>query len=200
MKKQIIDKSTYEEYKTKINVGKEKIKNIVSVVACILVISAFIIGIVVINVLGTSGGFASLGIAALITLIVYAILYGCWITKYQNAVDEYEEAQEQEKRCIEETLRKQQETNAQNLMGRLDDIKKTIIVETHTGKDNDNTMTRGVVGALLFGATGAIVGTATAQEKTYTTFLIIYNDDSRTTQTVENGTTLYNHYIKYLEV
>ena len=189
MKKQIIDKSTYEEYKTKINVGKEKIKNIVSVVACILVISAFIIGIVVINVLGTSGGFASLGIAALITLIVYAILYGCWITKYQNAVDEYEEAQEQEKRCIEETLRKQQETNAQNL-----------IVETHTGKDNDNTMTRGVVGALLFGATGAIVGTATAQEKTYTTFLIIYNDDSRTTQTVENGTTLYNHYIKYLEV
>ena len=87
MKKQVMDEKTYQEYKTKINEGKEKIKNIVSIVACVLVVSAFIIGIVVINVLGTSGGFASLGIAALITLFVYAILYGCWITKYQNAVD-----------------------------------------------------------------------------------------------------------------
>ena len=85
-------------------------------------------------------------------------------------------------------------------MLRLDDIKKTIIVETHTGKDNDETMNRGVIGGLLFGATGAIVGTATVKDKTYTTFLIIYNDDARTTQTVENGSTLYNHYIKFLEV
>lgn len=200
MKKQIIDKNSYEEYKTKINEGKEKIKKVVSIVACVLVISAFIISIVIINVLGTSGGFASLGIAALITLIVYAILYGCWITKYQNAVDEYEEVQEQEKRRIEENLRKQQEQNAQNVMARLDEIKKTVIVETHTGKDNADTMNRGVVGALLFGATGAIVGTATAEDKTYTTFLIIFNDDTRTTQTVENGSTLYNHYIKFLEV
>ncbi len=200
MKKQVMDEKTYQEYKTKINEGKEKIKNIVSIVACVLVVSAFIIGIVVINVLGTSGGFASLGIAALITLFVYAILYGCWITKYQNAVDEYEEAQEQEKRCIEENLRKQQEANTQNIVERLDDIKKTVIVETHTRKDNDDTMNRGVIGGLLFGATGAIVGTATAQEKSYTTFLIIFNDDSRTTHTIENGSTLYNHYIKYLDI
>lgn len=200
MKKQIIDKNSYEEYKQKISDGKEKIKKAVSIVACVLVISAFIIGIVIVNVLGTSGGFASLGIAALITLIVYAILYSCWIAKYQNAVDEYEDVQEQEKRRIEENLRKQQEQNAQNVMARLDEIKKTVIVETHTGKDNADTMNRGVVGALLFGATGAIVGTATAEDKTYTTFLIIFNDDTRTTQTVENGSTLYNHYIKFLEV
>lgn len=57
-----------------------------------------------------------------------------------------------------------------------------------------------LVRRIFFGAAGAVVGTATAQDKSYTTFLIIFNDDSRTTQTVENESTLYNHFIKFLEV
>lgn len=73
-------------------------------------------------------------------------------------------------------------------------------METHTGKDSNDAMNRGAIGGLLFGATGAIVGTATAQDKSYTTFLIIFNDNTRTTHTVENASTLYNHYIKYLDV
>lgn len=83
---------------------------------------------------------------------------------------------------------------------KLYNITKTAIIHTATKKDNNDTLKRGVVGGWLFGTTGAIVGTATGKETEYTTFLIIYSDDSRETKEVENGSALYNHYIQYLEV
>lgn len=199
MKKHIIDKNTYEEYKSVENYKNKLLKKVNSILVCLVVLS-LIPAIVLIN--GDTAipyGFIAVGISIGIMLIANIII-GCKYAKITNAIEAYENAQEEENKRIEENLRKQQGANAQNLMERLDDIKKTVIVETHTGKDNDDIMNRGVIGGLLFGATGAIVGTATAQEKSYTTFLIIFNDDTRTTQTVENGSTLYNHYIKYLDI
>ncbi len=199
MKKEIIDKSTYEKYKSLETEKNALLKKINTILACLVGMS-LIPSIVLIQLEPPLPyGFIAFGIL-LGALLIANIVIGCKYAKITNAIEAYENAQDEGRKRIEENLRQQQQATAQDAMLRLDDIKKTIIVETHTGKDNDNAMTRGVVGGLLFGATGAIVGTATAQEKSYTTFLIIYNDDSRTTQTVENGSTLYNHYIKYLEV
>ena len=199
MKKQVIDKNTYEKYKSIENEKNKLFKKVNTILACFIVAS-LILSIILVNLEPSiSYGFIVFGIF-LGVLIIANIVIGCKYAKITNAIEAYETTQEEERKQIEENLRQKQQATAQDTMLRLDDIKKTIIVETHTGKDNDNAMTRGVVGALLFGATGAIVGTATAQEKSYTTFLIIYNDDSRTTQTVENGSTLYNHYIKFLDV
>lgn len=199
MKKQIIDKNTYEEYKSIENEKNKLLKKVNTILACLVGVSLFI-SIILVNLKPSIPyGFIAFGVSIGVLLIANIVI-GCKYAKITNAIEAYENAQEEQNKRIEENLRKQQETNAQNIMGRLDDIKKTVIVETHTGKDNDDTMNRGVIGGLLFGATGAIVGTATAQEKSYTTFLIIFNDDTRTTQTVENGSTLYNHFIKYLEV
>lgn len=198
MKKQVIDKSTYEEYNSIISERKALLKKVNTYYGCTVGV-VFFVALILMTAGNIPWGFVGFGIALLSFLITNFVL---WLPycKYQNAINDYEDMQDEQNKRVEENLRKQQEANAQNLMERLDDIKKTVIVETHTGKDNDDTMNRGVIGGLLFGATGAIVGTATAQEKSYTTFLIIFNDDTRTTQTVENGSTLYNHYIKYLEV
>lgn len=199
MKKQVIDKNTYEKYKSIENEKNALLKKVNTVLACLIAIS-LIPSIVLVQLdPPIAYGFIAFGVL-LGVLLIANIVIGIKYAKITNSIEAYETAQEEERKRIEENLRQQQQATAQDAMLRLDDIKKTIIVETHTGKDNDNAMTRGVVGALLFGATGAIVGTATAQEKSYTTFLIIYNDDSRTTQTVENGSTLYNHYIKFLDV
>lgn len=195
---QIISKSTYEEYKTIISEKKAFQKKVNTYFGCAVGIT-FFVALILMTAGGIPWGFIGFGVVFLAFVITNAVIYSP-IAKLTQKMDDYENAQEEEKKRIEENLRKQQETNAQDIMAKLDQIKKTVIVETHTSKDNNDTMNRGVVGALLFGATGAIVGTATAEEKSYTTFLIIFNDDSRTTQTVENGSTLYNHYIKFLEV
>ena len=83
---------------------------------------------------------------------------------------------------------------------KLDNIKKTAIVHTSSKKDAGSTIARGVVGAWVAGDAGAIVGASTGKMKDFTTFLIIYSDDSRETREVENGSTMYNLYIKYLEI
>jgi len=197
--KEIISKDTYEEYKAIISERKALMKKVNMVLGCIFAIS-FILAIVLIN--GDPAipwGFIAVGVVFL-ALIISNIVIIAPVSKKMQKVEDYENARQKEKDNIEAQLRKQQEATAQDALLKLDDIKKTVIVETHTSKDNDSATNRAVVGALLFGATGAIVGATSAHDKSFTTFLIIYNDDSRTTQTVENGSTLYNHYIKFLDV
>ena len=83
---------------------------------------------------------------------------------------------------------------------KLSNIRKTVILSHATLIDKDNAMTRGIVGMALIGTPGAILGTSTAKERQTTTFLIVYNDNTRETREVENGSELYNIYIQYLEV
>ena len=83
---------------------------------------------------------------------------------------------------------------------KLNNIKKTVIVHTSSKKDMGSTIARGVAGAWIAGDAGAIVGASTGKMKDFTTFLIIYSDDSRETREVENGSNLYNHFITFLDV
>ena len=73
-------------------------------------------------------------------------------------------------------------------------------MHTSSKKDTGSTIARGVAGAWIAGDAGAIVGASTGKMNDFTTFLIIYSDDSRETNEVQNGSEMYNHYIKYLEV
>ena len=103
-----------------------------------------------------------------------------------------------------EKNKKQLETELKQAMQlenwKLNNIKKTIIVHTSSKKDTGSTIARGVAGAWIAGDAGAIVGASTGKMNDFTTFLIIYSDDSRETHEVQNGSEMYNHYIKYLEV
>lgn len=79
-------------------------------------------------------------------------------------------------------------------------IKKAVIVATRVGKDNGSAIIRGVVGDALIGTSGAVIGTSTAKQKQFTTFLLVYEDDTRETKEVENGSPLYQEYINHIEV
>lgn len=79
-------------------------------------------------------------------------------------------------------------------------IKKAVIVATRVGKDNSNAIIRGIVGDALAGTSGAVIGTSTAKQKQFTTFLLVYEDDTRETKEVENGSPLYQEYINHIEV
>lgn len=82
---------------------------------------------------------------------------------------------------------------------KLQNIKKTLVITSTAKKDKGNSVTRGIVGGLLFGPVGSVIGATTSRENTFTTFLVIYNDDSRETVEVENGSERFQLYIKYLE-
>lgn len=79
-------------------------------------------------------------------------------------------------------------------------IKKAVIVATRVAKDSDSAIMRGIVGEALIGTSGAVIGTSTAKQKQFTTFLLVYEDDARETKEVENGSPLYQEYINHIEV
>ena len=77
---------------------------------------------------------------------------------------------------------------------------KTYIINQDTKKSASSTIGRGIVGGLLLGPIGALGGALSGKNKTKTTFLIVNDDGTRRTEEVENGSAMYNLYIKYLEV
>ncbi len=79
-------------------------------------------------------------------------------------------------------------------------IKKAVIVATRVATDSDSAIMRGVIGEALIGTSGAVIGTSTAKQKQFTTFLLVYEDDTRETKEVENGSPLYQEYINHIEV
>ncbi len=198
MKKMVIDKNVYEKYQTIVQNRKNQIKKVLTVLLCVLLLCSLIVSMALKQFIDSDMGFLSFAVSAGIILLVYLVM---WIpcVKYQNAIENYDDAKQKEKEFIEETLRKQQVTDEQNIIDRLDQIKKTIIIGTHTQKDSADTIDRGIAGGILFGVVGAVVGTASAKDRTYTTFLIIFNDDTRMTYTVETGSTLYNYFTKFIE-
>lgn len=77
---------------------------------------------------------------------------------------------------------------------------KTYIIGQDTTKSASSAVGRGIVGGILLGPIGALGGALSGKSKTKTTFLIVNEDGTRRTEEVENGSPLYNLYIKYLEV
>ena len=119
-------------------------------------------------------------------LVVFAIIFA--IYKAMKEADQPdEEEQIEEKKFLELTERK-------NL------IEKTKIINTNTVKNSKEALNRGVTGAVLFGVTGAIIGSSSAKHISTTTFLIIYKDGHRETDEVVNGSRFYEFYIQFLEV
>ena len=119
-------------------------------------------------------------------LVVFAIIFA--IYKAMKEADQPdEEEQIEEKKFLELTERK-------NL------IEKTKIINTNTVKNSKEAFNRGVTGAVLFGVTGAIIGSSSAKHISTTTFLIIYKDGHRETDEVVNGSRFYEFYIQFLEV
>lgn len=99
-----------------------------------------------------------------------------------------------------ENIKRQEEQQRQTELEKLNHIKKTVILSHATLTDNKDGMKRGIVGMALVGTAGAVIGTSTAKERQTTTFLVVYNDESRETREVENGSELYNIYVQYLDV
>lgn len=77
---------------------------------------------------------------------------------------------------------------------------KTYIVSQDTKKSASSSIGRGIVGGILLGPIGALGGALSGKNKTRTTFLIVNDDGTRRTEEVENGSALYDLYIKHLEV
>lgn len=174
------EKKQLEELETKLTVNKDRQKALIAFVIIIMVFT-FIAGVVNNSIIALWVWLVELPLLLLAIIIPAGI-----IGKIEKKLVPYREMYANEQAALERE--------------KLNNIKKTVIVETHTSKDKGEVTDRGVTGALLFGAAGAVVGTASAGDKTITTFLIVYNDDNRETRAVENGSELYNHYIKFLEV
>ncbi len=79
-------------------------------------------------------------------------------------------------------------------------IIKTIIVGQDSKKSTASTIGRGAIGGFLLGPVGLVGGALSGKNKNKTTFLIIYDDGSRETMDVKNGSLLYKTYISYLEI
>lgn len=119
-------------------------------------------------------------------LVVFAIIFAIYKAKKEANQPDEEELIE-DKKFLELTERK-------NL------IEKTKIINTSTVKNSNEAFNRGVTGAVLFGVTGAIIGSNSAKHISTTTFLIIYKDGHRETDEVVNGSRFYEFYIQFLEV
>lgn len=79
-------------------------------------------------------------------------------------------------------------------------IEKTVIVGSTSQKSVTSGVARGLVGNALFGTVGAIAGAGSAKSKNETTFLVVYSDGSRVTETVKTGGSQYKSYLQYLDV
>lgn len=130
-----------------------------------------------------------IGISGAIFSTIGCVLYRAFSPKLRR------EREEQER-----IIRERNEAARRKEEEKLANIRKTLILSHATLTDKDNAMTRGIVGMALVGTAGAVIGTSTAKERQTTTFLVVYNDASRETREVENGSELYNIYVQYLEV
>lgn len=78
-------------------------------------------------------------------------------------------------------------------------IKQTIIVGEDSRKSAGSGIARGAIGGALLGPLGLLAGLS-AKNKNNTTFLIIYEDDSRTTRTVATNSKEFKEFCKYLKI
>jgi hypothetical protein len=88
------------------------------------------------------------------------------------------------------------------------EVVRTVLVDSsHTATARTKATSaaaRGAIGGALFGPLGMVAGAVSGKKKVTehhtTTFLVYYRDGTRETETVENGTELYNLYMNKLDV
>ena len=78
-------------------------------------------------------------------------------------------------------------------------IVKTVILSSSQHTKTGSSLGRAALGGALFGGFGAVVGSMTGKTKGKTRFLVLYDDDTRDTIEVVDGSWQYNMLIEYLE-
>lgn len=180
--------SSSKDYQTKINECERKKEKITSIT------HLFIAGIILFTIVLLVGVFTKTFLVEIIGILGALLSIGCVL--YRAFSPKLRKEKNEQKRIIQE----QNEAERRKEEEKLANIRKTIILSHATLTDKDNAVARGIVGMALIGTAGAVIGTSTAKERQTTTFLIVYNDNTRETREVENGSELYNIYIQYLEV
>ena len=181
--------SSTNDYQAKINEYERKEEKITSIT------HLFIAGIILFAIVLFVGVFTETLLAIIIGILgVLLSTIGCGL--YRAFSPKLQRVREEHERII----REKNEAERRKEEEKLANIRKTVILSHATLTDKDNAMTRGIVGMALVGTAGAIIGTSTAKKRQTTTFLVVYNDESRETREVENGSELYNIYVQYLEV
>lgn len=165
---------------------------ITAIICCVLLVVAVIIWC-------TDSADHGMGTAATIVASIGGSGMGLDLIAYLSYCM-FSSAKVEEREEIQRECKEQQEKIQEFENWKIQNIKKTVIVSATAKKDKGNAMKRGVVGGLLFGVAGSVIGSATAHENVFTTFLVIYTDDSREIVEVKNESEQYNFYIKYLEV
>jgi len=130
----------------------------------------------------------------------YFYKFASWQRRYENGeiTKEEEKAYKIKLKDKEEAEKRIQELLEQEKLKKT--IVKTMIVAGDSRKSVGSVATRGLAGGLLFGPAGAIVACSTGKNVNSTTFLIEYADGHRETRNVENNSSEYNKYIKFLEM
>lgn len=77
-------------------------------------------------------------------------------------------------------------------------IKRTIIVSQSSRKKASSAIGRGIVGSAILGPVGLLAG-ASAKSKDTTTFQVIYNNGRQETVTVNNDSSSFKEYCRYLD-
>ena len=132
-------------------------------------------------------------------LFFTALIQGIFLN-YTQTGKEYLRRKKEKEEKQERIIQERNEAERRKEEEKLANIRKTVILSHATLTDKDNAMKRGIVGMALVGTAGAVIGTSTAKERQTTTFLIVYNDNTRETREVENGSELYNIYVQHLDV
>lgn len=78
-------------------------------------------------------------------------------------------------------------------------IKQTIIVSQDSTKSATSIAGRGIIGEALLGPVGLLAGGLSAKSNNRTTFQIIYNNGKQETKTVDNDSSEFKEYCKYLK-
>lgn len=171
-----------EELKQTIKTYDQRLK-VVSIIFAILCV-VFFITLIALSVNNEEAAEAFVWIGISVFIIFVILLVGLAIPK----------------ETVQKQLNKISQDELDIAKAKEKSILKTKILSAALKKDKDDAFNRGAVGTFFFGTAGAVVGTSSANEINFTTFLIIYTDETRETKEVENGSELYNYYIQYLEV
>lgn len=152
-----------------------------------------------IDVGGVPSGILSICIFVVVPNLIYYVSYKDELDNYKyncnlliNDYQEYEnrtKAREESKRLIQEQMQEM-------LISK--EIDYTILVSEDTKKSVSSTVVRGAIGGALLGPVGLAAGALSGKNKAQTTFTIVYKNGNREVITVDNDSSDFNKYAKYL--
>lgn len=121
-------------------------------------------------------------------LMISSVAYAIYFIK-----SEISEIEAENKRFNQMTPEEKNRYNADNT------IDYTILVSEDSKKSLGSSIVRGAVGGALLGPVGLVGGAVTGKNKTKTTFTIVYKSGRKEVKTVENNSSEFETYARYLK-